>query len=572
MRSRIPLAIACIASLMAPMGARSATAGCGDTHLGNRTARASGVTAGGSELRVFALQYRLDLAYVRSYATFRHKMECLFRDYVSPNRSATAPNLVVLNEDTGLPLLGEGTRGAAARTIAALPVKDPANLTGAIAAFAAVGAAYSPQIAYYAAREPQTSAMRLILAAATDTFVRGFMQTFSDLARRYGVYVVAANNQPEFREVRVAQHPLAAALIDPDLAGRYATGALKTVYEAVDAAGPGRADDDAGTAAGGINVYNKAFLWSPYRGVERYAAARFSRYALDGRLTSSDPRSNLIAVTKKTPVTPIERSLLDLTDDGDLSVENTGPFPLPGTATPANPAPLSPLTRIGMGISLPAFEWGNGFGTPPAQDPCARPQTWMRCLDARGVNVFLQPEANPGCCWAGYIDAGWSPPAWQALSWMDSAWRAVADPSVRNIRYAVTAHMMGNLVDLAFDGQSVIFERCAINGRDLCAGNTPRSFAGARDFIACPAAANRCDDPRLAAYAGPKRETIAMAPWVIGDSASLSPAANRARLAARSNAMLAGSGSPYENRYLETAIWADLDLSPVAPPVPVTGR
>jgi len=563
---RVFLIVSLVATMAAPLGS-SALVDCADTHLGNRTPTATGVAAGG-QMRVFALQYRLDLAYMRDYATFRHKMECLLLDYVVPNRLANKPNLVVLNEDTGLPVLGLGTRGAVARTIAELPVKDPANLYGAIAAFGAVGAAYAPQIAYYAAAEPQTSAMRLILAAATDTFVRAFMQTFSDLARTYNVYIVAANNQAEFREVRVAQDPLAAALIDPDLAVKYATGDLTTVYEAVDSGGPGLADDDAGEGAVGINVHNKAFMWSPNPGVEPYAAERFSRFALDGALTASDPRSNLVAVTKKTPITSIERSLLDLTDDDDMSVENTGPFPLTGLNSATHPLPDG--VRIGFGISLPAFEWGNDFGRTFTGDPCAHRVTWMRCLDARSVSLFLQPEANPGCCWAGYIDGGWTPPAWQALSWMDSAWRAVADPT-SHIRYAVTAHMMGNLVDLAFDGQSVIFERCMINQNDTCTGNTARSFVGAKDFIACPVAANHCDDPRLAAYSGPRRESIVMAPWVIGDDPLLSPAANRDRLAARASAMLAGSKSPYENGYLETAIWADLNFAIPAPPIPTTG-
>ena len=554
---RLFLVLGLIAALTTPLPAATAVPNCADTYIGNRTATATGVPAAG-HVRVFAIQHRLDLAYVTSYKTYRHKMECLLLDYVVPNRSTTVPNVVVLNEDIGLPILGIGTRGLGARTVAALPVKDPQNLVGAIAAFGAVGAMYAPQIAYYAVKEPMTSAQRLILAAATDTFVRAFMQTFSDLARKYNVYIVSSNNQAEFREVRVADEPATAVLIDPDLALRYTNGSLTTVYEAVDSGGPGLADDDKGDGSAGLNVHNKAFMWSPNPGVEPYAAARFSRYALDGALTPRDPRSNLMALNKKTPITSIERMLLDLTDDDDMSVENTGPFPLAGLNSSTHP--LASSIKIGFGISLPAFEWGNDFGQTLPGDPCAHRETWMRCLDHRGMNLFLQPEANPGCCWADYIDAGWTPPAWQALSWMDSAWRAVADPSVKNIRYAVTPHMVGNLVDLAFDGQSVIFERCTINGNDTCVGNTPRAFVGAKDFIACPAAANRCDDPLLAAYAGLKRESIIMAPWVIGDDPLRSPAANRARLTKRAHAMLAGSGSPYENGYLETAIWADLDF------------
>ena len=555
------IGIALLATLLPPGGARSAPdVDCSSTHLGNRTETATGVADPAGDMRVFAIQYRQDLRYVESYESFRRKMECLLLDYVVPNRSPTLPNVVVLNEDIGLAALGIGTRGLGARTIAALPVKDPENLVGAIAALGSVGAGYAAQVAYYAAHEPQTGAQRLILAAATDTFVRAFMQTFSDLARAYDVYIVASNNQPEFREVRVADEPSAAALIDPDLLPRYLGGDLSMVYEAVDDAGLGLPDADAGAGAAGINVYNKAFMWSPSDGVEPYAAERFSRFALDGELTPADPRSNLVAAVKKTPVTTIERDLLDITDDGDMSVENTGPFPLAGSAPVADP-PLPSAARIGFGISLPSFKWGTDFGQPFTGDGCASADTWMRCLDQRGMNVFLQPEANPGCCWVDYIDQGWSPPAWQALSWMDSAWRAVADPSVQNIRYAITPHMVGNLVDLAFDGQSVIFERCvSADAGDTCGGNSAQAFVGAEDLIACPQELDRCDDPRLAAYAGLKRETIVMAPWLLADDPALSPIDNRARLAARGHAMLAGSGSPYENGYLETAIWADLDL------------
>lgn len=560
MRVRSSLVTAALVTALLPAGGAAAGIDCGGTHLGNRTEKPAGVEDPAGDMRVFAIQYRQDLAYVESYESFRLKMECLLLDYVVPARSQTLPNVVVLNEDIGLATLGIGTRGLGARTIAALPVKDPQNLVGAIAALGSIGVGYAAQVVYYALQEPQTGAQRLILAAATDTFVRAFMQTFSDLARKYDVYIVASNNQPEFREVRVADQPAAAALIDPDLLPRYLSGDLSTVYEAVDDAGPGLTDADAGLGAAGMNVYNKAFMWSPYDGVEPYAAERFARFALDGRITPADPRSNLVAAVKKTPVTTIERSLLDITDDADMSVENTGPFPLAGGAPLADP-PLPSAARIGFGISLPAFKWGNDFGRAFTGDGCANPDTWMRCLDQRGMNVFLQPEANPGCCWVDYIDAGWSPPAWQALSWMDSAWRAVADPSVQNIRYAITPHMVGNLVDLAFDGQSVIFERCLPDGaNDTCAGNTARAFAGAGNFIACPQELDRCDDPRLASYAGAKREAIAMAPWVLADDPALAPIANRERLAARGHEMLAGSGGAFENGYLETAIWADLDL------------
>jgi hypothetical protein len=182
----------------------------------------------------------------------------------------------------------------------------------------------------------------------------------------------------------------------------------------------------------------------------------------------------------------------------------------------------------------------------------------MRCLDARGVNLFLQPEANPGM-WADYIDVSWSPPAFQALSWLDSAWRAVADPTVSNIRYAVTPHLVGNLVDLTFDGQSVIFERCLPRGAGTtCDGNNDSfGFVGTGTSVPCAGGVTaRCDDPALAPYleaynAG--AHTLAQAPWVMDGN-------DREALAARARAMQAGSGSVFENAYIETAIYADLDF------------
>lgn len=565
MRRPALLLAAALAAALPALGDSHPAVDCTGTRLGNRTAAASGVADPAGEVRVFAIQYRQDLAYVSSYWTFREKMECLLIDYVLPNRSPDVPNVVVLNEDIGLATLGIGTRGAPARAIAASPLKDPGSLAGAISAFATVGAAYAPQVAYYAGLYPETSPQRLILAAATDTLVRAFMQTFSDLARRYGLYIVASNNQAEFREVHLADRPEAAVLVDPDLARRYARGQLETVFEAVDDGGPGIAaeacpPDNPGCGAAGINVHNKAFMWSPNTGVEPYAARRFSTFAADGVLRSSDPRSNLVAVNKKTPITQIERDILDLTDDGDLTVENTGPFPLPGENSPTHPLPAA--GRIGFGISLPSFMWGTQFGVAlEAPDACASRFWWMRCLDQRGMNLFLQPEANPGCCWTEYHDGGWRPPAFQSLSWLDSSWRAVADPTVRNIRYAVTPFMVGNLVDLPFDGQSSIFERCIERDTaSTCAGNTPRNHVGASDFIPCPTAgATRCDDPALLPYSGAKDEAIVMADWVLDDLPG-DPVANRERLAERGRQMMPGSGSEFENGYLETAIWADLDL------------
>src|SRR3546814_2875056 len=55
----------------------------------------------------------------------------------------------------------------------------------------------------------------LVFVAATDTFARGFSQTFSDIARDYGIYVVASNNQARYR---ASSDPVDIATFrDPDL-------------------------------------------------------------------------------------------------------------------------------------------------------------------------------------------------------------------------------------------------------------------------------------------------------------------------------------------------------------------
>ena len=74
----------------------------------------------------------------------------------------------------------------------------------------------------------------------------------------------------------------------------------------------------------------------------------------------------------------------------------------------------------------------------------------MRCLDRLGANVVMQDEANPGQ-WTGEDGDGIQ--KWQPLSWMTSTWRAAADRSV-SFDYNVTPHLVGNLADLTFDGQT----------------------------------------------------------------------------------------------------------------------
>jgi hypothetical protein len=152
-------------------------------------------------------------------------------------------------------------------------------------------------------------------------------------------------------------------------------------------------------------------------------------------------------------------------------------------------------------------------------------------MDRLGVDTLIQAEANDGR-WAAYAGSG----AWQPLEWMSSAWRAVNDPTV-HFRYAVNPMMVGNLADLPFDGQSAILAR-----------DDPRAFSaryvGTRSLQGTDPAADRV-------YRGDRPGFLALAPWVRPDGA-------RDALQAEAAALAPGSGSADENRYLQTAVYADL--------------
>ncbi len=189
--------------------------------------------------------------------------------------------------------------------------------------------------------------------------------------------------------------------------------------------------------------------------------------------------------------------------------------------------------RLGFATSLPAFTYGTPFGRTTAH-PCRNTaRTYMHCMEAKGVDVVVQAEANPGR-WAG--PGGRSD--WQPLEWMDSTWRAVADPAV-TFDYNVTAHLVGNLFDLAFDGQSAITAR--------------RAHAAPRHYVG-NAQALGSDPRRFRRYAGGKRHFLQLAPWVCAGP----DAAQRDRLRSCAAARSPGSGTRVEDDYLQTAVYADL--------------
>jgi hypothetical protein len=138
---------------------------------------------------------------------------------------------------------------------------------------------------------------------------------------------------------------------------------------------------------------------------------------------------------------------------------------------------------------------------------------------------------------------------------MTSTWRAVSDEGVR-FAYNVTPHMVGNLADLPFDGQTAVTQRGLGTGpgrkRKGC------SYVGSSRFL-------EGTDPeeffiggeRLAVrpFAGPKTEFLAMAPWVVPDG-------ERDELQRTARELSPDGNGPLENDYLETAVVADLPFPP----------
>mgnify|MGYP000098925789 CR=1 FL=1 len=441
--------------------------------------------------RVFAMQFKQDARHIKTYASFRKKIECMIRLWVLPNKAKGRPNVVAFNEDIGLMAIGTGSRGAGAREAFAKPAEvtectDAAPPCRAIVGLNRITAAYNSVNNEYLTRYTVPNPFARGFVATTDTDARGWMQVFSDMARRYGIYILGSNNQPHFRE---SQDPAEIDLFrDPDLPKP------KSVYVAT-----------------GPEVYNEVFMWGPK--MVKQEGPR--------------PLRNVVSRNMKVPLTDIEIAL-GLTagpKSGADGIANLKPYRLPGTKA-----------KVGFATSLPAFQFGYDIGSPVSGgSPCADISvTYMRCLSHLGTNLVMQDEANPGE-WA-------TPPTtyWQPLDWMGSTWRSVVDPGVK-FTYNVTPHMVGNLGDLPFDGQTAITQRGLI-GKKKCA------YVGNLKLVSG-------DSPSYKAYAGAKRQFLTLAPWVRKDGP-------RAQLVKAGQALLAGSGKKMENNYLETAAIADLPFPP----------
>ena len=457
--------------------------------------------------RVFALQFKQELANVTTYAAFRTKIECMIREYVVPRMADDRPNVVALTEDVGIMTLATGSRGEATRETIGETGPIPGcegvpSPCGVVATLTSLDAAYAQQLAAYNARFGALPGLGQTFVAGTDTFARGWMQTFSDMAKRYGVYILGSNNQPEFRES-----------VDPAEIATFADPDVPKPRSAFVATSP--------------EVYNEVFMWGP-RDIAKEGPA---------------PLRNVVTSNQKVPLTSIENAL-QLTPgatSGPDAVENLTPYRLPGSRA-----------KISFATSLPAFVYNGGpvtpFGeAPPADvDPCSdTAKYYMYCMEKLGANLVMQDEANPG---------RWVTPQaseWQPLEWMSSTWRSSTDPTV-SFDYNVTPFMVGNLADLPFDGQSAITQRGLKGSKDQSKAARRCNYVGDSSFM--PGAPEE-DPAAYEVYAGPKSEFIGLAPWVTRDGP-------RDQLRATGTALDRGSGDPRENDYLETAVIADLPFPP----------
>jgi hypothetical protein len=172
--------------------------------------------AAAKQVRVFAVGPRVSLDWVDSVAHFHDKLFALMD---ARRRGAGVPtvargagdvashlrrdgrNLVALPEDLGLMAAFTGTQGASARAS-----KD---IVGAIVGLLGT---YAPQMGYYTAKYPalleRPLPTRALALALTDTFGRAAVETYSELAARYHVWLEAGVTMAQsWQKVCVAQAP-----------------------------------------------------------------------------------------------------------------------------------------------------------------------------------------------------------------------------------------------------------------------------------------------------------------------------------------------------------------------------
>jgi hypothetical protein len=165
-------------------------------------------------VRVFAVGPRLSLSWVDSVQHFRDKLFALMdarrrgpgvptvaRGAGDVASHLTGRDLVALPEDLGLMAAFTGSKGA--------PARSATNVVGAVVGLLG---SYGPQMDYYVAKYPSLATRplptRALALALTDTFGRAAIETYSELAAQYHVWLEGGVNMAqEWQTVCVAQAP-----------------------------------------------------------------------------------------------------------------------------------------------------------------------------------------------------------------------------------------------------------------------------------------------------------------------------------------------------------------------------
>ncbi|RMG18201.1 MAG: hypothetical protein D6729_07390, partial [Deltaproteobacteria bacterium] len=136
-------------------------------------------------VRVFAVGAHLKYRQLETYADFCSAWDTVIRTEVVPCLAPDRPNLLVLPENAALAAAFIGERGRAGR-----------EASSAVAGFASFFESYQGPYLAYAERYPEATPNQQLLLALGDTLHRAF-QTFPEIARRYGVYLLVSSDLPE---------------------------------------------------------------------------------------------------------------------------------------------------------------------------------------------------------------------------------------------------------------------------------------------------------------------------------------------------------------------------------------
>jgi hypothetical protein len=136
--------------------------------------------AAGPRVRLIAVQMKADTGSYRNLSTFRKTMDALIGE-AAKRKAATCPTLVALPEDTGLGLIFLGQMDTVK---GATTIREAGDLLGRKMAAQVMGNVMAHNV----------SPTRALLLAANDGWLRAaYYDTFSALARKYGVYLAAGS-------------------------------------------------------------------------------------------------------------------------------------------------------------------------------------------------------------------------------------------------------------------------------------------------------------------------------------------------------------------------------------------